>query len=310
MRWSSDRWRGMSTASKCSTMCQPRPATLSTTYQNSSRSGAPPRWATKNRAPAHADRAVRRAARRCTWRRASPHRRSGRRHVRAHRPSRRCRCHDTTPARTPRAATRAAAGAARTARAERRAACRRGQANRESAPPARTRDSAHRMPARAARAAAGGGRGGAAGSACSLAYVRTADTGAQLPWPLMDFAIPDDISDYLVELDEFIEHEIVPLEQVDDNVRFSIIGARTAAPIGTTAACRPLAWEELLAEARRSRRRGRALPLPVPRRARRPQRHQPAMAIIRESTSPTAASGRTATCRTSTRSSPTTSGCC
>ena len=36
----------------------------------------------------------------------------------------------------------------------------------------------------------------------------------------MDFEIPQDIKDYLVELDEFIEREIKPLEQQDDNIRF------------------------------------------------------------------------------------------
>ena len=36
----------------------------------------------------------------------------------------------------------------------------------------------------------------------------------------MDFDIPQDLADYLVELDEFIEREIKPLEQQDDNIRF------------------------------------------------------------------------------------------
>ena len=36
----------------------------------------------------------------------------------------------------------------------------------------------------------------------------------------MDFDIPKDIQDYLDELDRFIEAEIKPLEQQDDNVRF------------------------------------------------------------------------------------------
>ena len=36
----------------------------------------------------------------------------------------------------------------------------------------------------------------------------------------MDFNIPADISDYLAELDRFIEAEIRPLEQVNDNIRF------------------------------------------------------------------------------------------
>ena len=36
----------------------------------------------------------------------------------------------------------------------------------------------------------------------------------------MDFNIPQDIADYLTVLDQFIEDEIRPLEQQDDNIRF------------------------------------------------------------------------------------------
>src|SRR4026208_1284916 len=36
----------------------------------------------------------------------------------------------------------------------------------------------------------------------------------------MDFELPQELADYLVELDEFIEREIKPLEEQDDNVRF------------------------------------------------------------------------------------------
>lgn len=36
----------------------------------------------------------------------------------------------------------------------------------------------------------------------------------------MDFALPQDIVDLLAELDDFIEREIKPLEQTDDNIRF------------------------------------------------------------------------------------------
>ena len=34
------------------------------------------------------------------------------------------------------------------------------------------------------------------------------------------FAIPKEIEDYLTVLDDFIEAEIKPLENVDDNIRF------------------------------------------------------------------------------------------
>ena len=36
----------------------------------------------------------------------------------------------------------------------------------------------------------------------------------------MDFDLPQDLADYLVELDEFIEREIKPLQAQDDNERF------------------------------------------------------------------------------------------
>ena len=36
----------------------------------------------------------------------------------------------------------------------------------------------------------------------------------------MDHDIPADLQAYLAELDEFIENEIIPLEQKDDNIRF------------------------------------------------------------------------------------------
>ena len=36
----------------------------------------------------------------------------------------------------------------------------------------------------------------------------------------MDFELPKELSDYLTVLDDFIEKEIKPLEQQDDNIRF------------------------------------------------------------------------------------------
>ena len=36
----------------------------------------------------------------------------------------------------------------------------------------------------------------------------------------MDFDIPKDIQDYLIVLDDFIEREIKPLENKNDNIRF------------------------------------------------------------------------------------------
>jgi hypothetical protein len=36
----------------------------------------------------------------------------------------------------------------------------------------------------------------------------------------MDFELPSELSAYLEELDDFIEREIRPLEEQDDNIRF------------------------------------------------------------------------------------------
>ena len=36
----------------------------------------------------------------------------------------------------------------------------------------------------------------------------------------MDFKIPKELQDYLDELDQFIEKEIMPIQNRDDNIRF------------------------------------------------------------------------------------------
>ncbi|HKE77465.1 MAG TPA: acyl-CoA dehydrogenase family protein [Acidimicrobiales bacterium] len=67
----------------------------------------------------------------------------------------------------------------------------------------------------------------------------------------MDFEIPQDLSDYLVELDEFIEREIRPLEEQDDNIRF-FDHRREHARTDWDRGGKPRAeWRALLAEARR-----------------------------------------------------------
>jgi alkylation response protein AidB-like acyl-CoA dehydrogenase len=67
----------------------------------------------------------------------------------------------------------------------------------------------------------------------------------------MDFSIPKDLEDYLAELDRFIETEIKPLEEADDNVRFfdhRREWART--DFDNDGLPRP-EWEALMGEARR-----------------------------------------------------------
>ena len=80
----------------------------------------------------------------------------------------------------------------------------------------------------------------------------------------MDFDIPADLADYLDELDEFIEREIKPLEQEDDNIRFFDHRREDARTDWERGGLPNEEWEALLARGAPPRRRGRALPLPVP----------------------------------------------
>ncbi|HUW02770.1 MAG TPA: acyl-CoA dehydrogenase family protein [Acidimicrobiales bacterium] len=67
----------------------------------------------------------------------------------------------------------------------------------------------------------------------------------------MDFDIPADIATYLVELDDFIEREIQPLEQADDNIRFFDHRREDARTDWERDGLPNEEWELLLAEARR-----------------------------------------------------------
>jgi acyl-CoA dehydrogenase len=67
----------------------------------------------------------------------------------------------------------------------------------------------------------------------------------------MDFALPQDLVDYLAELDRFIEAQIKPLEQADDNIRFFDHRREHARTDWDNQGLPRKAWEELLAEARR-----------------------------------------------------------
>ncbi|HTT57192.1 MAG TPA: acyl-CoA dehydrogenase family protein, partial [Opitutaceae bacterium] len=66
----------------------------------------------------------------------------------------------------------------------------------------------------------------------------------------MDFEIPQDIQDYLDELDRFIEAEIKPLEEQDDNVRFFDHRREWARTDFDKGGLPRKEWEELLAVAR------------------------------------------------------------
>jgi acyl-CoA dehydrogenase len=67
----------------------------------------------------------------------------------------------------------------------------------------------------------------------------------------MDFEVPKDIQDYLDELDRFIEAEIKPLEEQDDNVRFFDHRREHARTDWDKGGLPRHEWEALLGEARR-----------------------------------------------------------
>ena len=67
----------------------------------------------------------------------------------------------------------------------------------------------------------------------------------------MDFTLPEDLRDYLAELDEFIEREIKPLERQDDNIRFFDHRREDARTDWDRGGLPSREWEALLAEARR-----------------------------------------------------------
>jgi acyl-CoA dehydrogenase len=67
----------------------------------------------------------------------------------------------------------------------------------------------------------------------------------------MDFEIPKDLQEYLVELDEFIEREIKPLEEQDDNIRFFDHRREDARTDWERGGLPNEQWEALLYEARR-----------------------------------------------------------
>jgi alkylation response protein AidB-like acyl-CoA dehydrogenase len=67
----------------------------------------------------------------------------------------------------------------------------------------------------------------------------------------VDFAIPADLAAYLGELDEFIEREIRPLEQQDDNIRFFDYRREDARTDWDRGGLPNRDWEALLGEAKR-----------------------------------------------------------
>ncbi|WP_078280057.1 acyl-CoA dehydrogenase family protein [Mycobacteroides franklinii] len=66
----------------------------------------------------------------------------------------------------------------------------------------------------------------------------------------MNFELPPELVDYLAELDEFIDREIVPLEQADDNIRFFDHRREDARTDWDRGGLPNGEWEALLGEAR------------------------------------------------------------
>jgi len=67
----------------------------------------------------------------------------------------------------------------------------------------------------------------------------------------MDFEIPKDLQDYLDELDRFIEKEIMPIQNRDDNIRFFDHRREHARTDWDNGGLPRADWEALLGEARK-----------------------------------------------------------
>ena len=98
----------------------------------------------------------------------------------------------------------------------------------------------------------------------------------------MDFNIPKDIADYLVVLDQFIEDEIKPLEQQDDNIRFFDHRREWARTDFDNGGLPRPEWEELLREAKRRADKAGHLRYALPKEFGGQDGSNLGMAIIRE----------------------------
>ena len=83
----------------------------------------------------------------------------------------------------------------------------------------------------------------------------------------MDFDIPADLAAYLTELDAFIEAEIRPLEQQDDNIRFFDHRREDARTDWDRGGLPSRRLGGAAARGAAPGRRGRALPVRVPGRS-------------------------------------------
>ena len=98
----------------------------------------------------------------------------------------------------------------------------------------------------------------------------------------MDFTIPKEITDLLVRIDDFIEREIKPLQEQDDNNRFFDHRREWARTDFEHGGLPRKEWEELLGEMRRRADRAGFLRLALPEEFGGKNIGNLAMAIIRE----------------------------
>ncbi|HEX4980115.1 MAG TPA: acyl-CoA dehydrogenase family protein [Ilumatobacteraceae bacterium] len=98
----------------------------------------------------------------------------------------------------------------------------------------------------------------------------------------MDFDIPADLAEYLVELDEFIEREIKPLEQENDNIRFFDHRREDARTDWERGGLPNEEWEALLREARRRADAAGHYRYPFPKEYGGKEGTNLGMAVIRE----------------------------
>src|SRR3989442_4432517 len=98
----------------------------------------------------------------------------------------------------------------------------------------------------------------------------------------MDFDIPQDLADYLVELDEFIEREIKPLELENDNIRFFDHRREDARTDWDRGGLPNGEWEALLREARRRADAAGHYRYPFPKEYGGQEGTNLGMAVIRE----------------------------
>ena len=91
----------------------------------------------------------------------------------------------------------------------------------------------------------------------------------------MNFDIPQDIQQFLDEVDRFIEREIKPLEESDDNIRFFDHRREDARTDWDRQGLPNEEWEALLAEAKRRAIAAGYIQLPISQRTWWPRRRQP-----------------------------------